>query len=79
MAGTTVKCQACGAKISDDPQRDLEDGLLDEFVKHVVHPEDPIAVAKNWYYCDPECFVSAFGGADMHPSGSASRQEEAND
>lgn len=57
-----IKCQECGAHIADDPQWELEDGEINEYVAHAVHPEDSIAVSETWYYCDPECAVEAFGG-----------------
>lgn len=60
----TIKCQHCKERIAEDPQRDLEEGLLDTFVTHVVHPDDSIAVAKKWHYCDPQCFVSHFASKE---------------
>lgn len=58
----TISCQHCGADIADDPEWDLEEGLVDEFVCHTVHPEDSIAVAQSWYYCDAECFIAEKNG-----------------
>lgn len=55
---TGINCAHCEAAIADDPEYDLEEGRIEEFVAHTVHPDDSIAVAKTHYYCDPECLAA---------------------
>lgn len=55
-------CQNCGASLPDFPRDAVEDDAIDEVVSHIQDGDASYSVSKTDYYCDPDCFVAAFGG-----------------
>lgn len=59
-----VSCQHCGTDLPTDPRWAVEEDAIDEVVAHIQDGDEPFAVSKTDYYCDPECAAAAFGGGD---------------
>jgi len=57
----TLACPNCGSEIPETafgPEDAVEEGVTDEVVAHIFDADDPIAVSRTAYYCDPACFVA---------------------
>jgi len=54
-----MKCQNCGTDIPMNPEMEIEDGRLDQVVKHAYNPNG-IAVKQTDYFCSRECATEAW-------------------